>query len=116
MSVERSRLDRVFLNRVYRTGSTEALTQLLGVDAMGRRVLGMNALFWTDEDIQLIADALEVQTTVDPTPLSRREYYRAFPTARGWYLSRPLVVVATLSVAILLVLVVLTLERVVGTA
>lgn len=87
--VDRSRIDRLLVHRVYRGGSTEALTQLLAVDPMGRRVFAMNALFWADSDIARISDALGVQTTVDPTPMSRADYYREFPTARGWYVRRP---------------------------
>lgn len=114
VTVDRARIDRLLVNRVYRAGSPDALTQLLGVDSLGRRVLGMNALFWTNADIQRIADALEVTTIVDTVPLSRRDYYRAFPSARGWYVGRVAIVLATIAVAILLVLVVFTLETVVG--
>jgi hypothetical protein len=116
VSVNRARIHRLLVHRVYRSNSTESLTMLIGVDPLGRRVLGMNSLFWTDDDIQLVIDALGVQTSVDPTAIPRGDYFRELPAARAWYFSRPVIVGATVCVAILLVLVVLTLERVVGTA
>lgn len=91
VSVDLARVDRVLINRVYRTSSMEALTQLLAVDDRGRRLFGMNALFWSDADIRRVADHLGIPTTVDEAPLSRREYYAAFPMARGWYARRPAV-------------------------
>jgi hypothetical protein len=114
VTVDRSRIDRLLVNRVFRSDSGEALLQLLGVDASGGRLFGMNALFWSDDDIDGVIAALDVRTVVNPTPMSRREYYRAFPMARGWYHTRPAVVIVALAVAILLILIVLTLESVMG--
>lgn len=115
VAVERSRIDRVLLHRVYRSSSTEALTRVLGVDSLGRRVLGVNGLFWSEADIHRVIEALGVQATIDALPLSSADYYRAFPVARGWYLSRPFVVAVTVVVAILLVVVVLALQHVART-
>ncbi|GAA4265489.1 hypothetical protein [Frondihabitans peucedani] len=113
VSVQRTSIDRLLLHRVYRTGSTEALTQLLGVDSLGRRVLGMNALFWSEDDIQRVVEALDVQTTVDTLPMSAAEYHRRFPVARGWYLRWPVLIGAAAAALGVLVVVVLSLESVV---
>lgn len=88
VSVDRSRVDHVLINRVYRGSSTDALPQMLVLDADGRRVYGMNGLFWALEDISLVAEALEVQIIDDACPVSRTEYYEMYPMARGWYATR----------------------------
>lgn len=104
VSVDLGRVDRVLINRVYRTSSTEALLQLLAIDNRGHRLFGLSALFWSDDDIRRVADHLGIPTTVDNAPLSRTEYYAAFPMARGWYARRParavMVLAATALVAV----------------
>jgi len=115
-AIERSRLDRLLVNRIYRSGSTHALTQLLGVDALGRRVLAMSGLFWTDADIQAVIDALDVKTVVDTMPMSRRDYYRAFPTAREWYRSRPVFVSLVVVAGALIFVAVMALQQLSGQA
>jgi hypothetical protein len=88
VAVDRRRVDHVLVNRVYRGSSTDALPQMLVLDADDRRVYGMNGLFWSSDDIMTIAEALDVQIIEDDLPLSRREYYEMYPTARGWYAGR----------------------------
>ncbi|RKR73129.1 hypothetical protein [Frondihabitans australicus] len=88
VSIERSEIDHVVLNRVYRGSSNDSLTQMLVLDAEGRRLYGMNGLFWSKADIVRVAEALEVQVVVDDLPLSRGDYYEMFPMARGWYATR----------------------------
>ncbi|AMM21796.1 hypothetical protein AX769_18640 [Frondihabitans sp. PAMC 28766] len=87
-SVDRTAVDHVLISRVYRGSSTESLTQMLVLDAEGRRLFGMSGLFWSEADIRAIAEALDVQLVVDEQPLSRGEYYEMYPTARGWYETR----------------------------
>lgn len=102
VSVDLARVDRVLINRVYRTSSTEALTQLLAVDDRGHRLFAMNALFWSDDDIRRMADNLGIPTTVDEAPMSRSDYDAAFPMARRWYARRPaLVALVVASVALM---------------
>ncbi|ROQ36752.1 hypothetical protein EDF46_3299 [Frondihabitans sp. PhB188] len=113
-AVDLSLIDRVLVNRVYRGGSTEALTQMLAVDAMGRRLFAMNALFWSDADITTISDALDGQTTVDLSPMSRREYFREFPMARGWYLSRAAMITYVVSACVVITAAVVALRAAFG--
>lgn len=86
--IDRQRIDHLLIHRVYRIGSTDALVQLIGVDPRGQRLFGMNSLFWADDDIQRIAEALEIPTTIHPMPLSRGDYHRKVPAARPWYAGR----------------------------
>jgi hypothetical protein len=113
VAVDRARIDRVIVSRVYRPGSTDALLHLLGVDALGRRLFGLNSLFWSEDDIQRIVDVLDVQTLVDTMPISTAEYHRRFPVARGWHLRPPVLVGSTVAALGLLVVIVFLLQQVV---
>lgn len=86
--VDRAAVDHVLVSRVYRGSSTEWLTQMIVLDAEGRRLFAMSGLFWSEADINAIAEALDVQLVIDEQPLSRGEYYEMYPTARGWYETR----------------------------
>lgn len=110
-AVDRSRIDRVLVNLVYRSYSIESLTQLVALDANGRRLFRLNGVFWPDEGISAVADALGIKTTVDKVPLSRRDYYRRFPMAQAWYERRRVTLITLVVVLVVVVPLLLTIEN-----
>jgi hypothetical protein len=110
VAVERSRVDRVIVSHVYRAGTSDALLQLLAIDAEGARLFAMSELFWSRPSIQAVSDALGIPTFTDRVPISRREYYRRFPMARTWYATPVAGFACLAAVVIAMVVVVMALE------
>jgi len=77
------------LVRTYRDHSTETVTQLLALDHAGRRLFRMRSTYWSDESVEAVVDALGTPTTTLPRPLTRREFFAAYPDSPYWYESRP---------------------------
>ncbi|MCU1529733.1 MAG: hypothetical protein JWP75_3496 [Frondihabitans sp.] len=108
--VERALVDRVIMSRVYRAGTTDALLQLLAIDANGCRLFAMSELFWSPTSIRSVRDALGIPTSTIRVPISRREYYRRFPVARTWYAGRVVVVTSGAVIVAAMVAIVMALE------
>ena len=106
-----SPLERVPLDRVstvtivptYVGQAPEPVTQLLVRDAAGHRLFRMRGNFWNPGDLNAIAAALPVQTSVVKEPISLREFYRLYPGSAYWFENRPVMRVAVVVLAMLLV-------------
>jgi hypothetical protein len=109
--IDRSRVDRVIVSRVYRAGTSDALLQLLAVDAGGARLFAMDELFWSRRSIHSVSDALGIPTSIDGVPISRGEYYRRFPRARPWYARRSVSITSLAVVAAAMAAIVLALQE-----
>jgi hypothetical protein len=108
--VELARVDRVVVTHVYRAGTSDALMQLLALDADGTRLFALNELFWSRRSIRAVSDALGIPTSTTSAAMSRAEYYRRFPTARTWYANRLLVFVALAAAVAAMAFIVIALQ------
>ena len=87
--LRRDEIDSLVLVRTYRDHSTETSTQLLALDDEGRRLFRMRGTYWSETSVDAVVDALGIPTTVLPRPLTRREFFAAYPDSPYWYESRP---------------------------
>lgn len=87
--LRRREIDSLVLVRTYRDHSTETVTQLLALDDEGRRLFRMRSTYWSEASVDAVVDALGMPTTVLPRPLTRREFFAAYPDSPYWYESRP---------------------------
>lgn len=87
--LRRDDVDTLVLVRTYRDHSTETSTQLLALDDEGRRLFRMRGTYWSETSVDAVVDALGIPTTVLPRPLTRREFFAAYPDSPYWYESRP---------------------------
>jgi hypothetical protein len=87
--LRRDEIDSLVLVRTYRDHSTETVTQLLALDDERRRLFRMRGTYWSEASVEAVVDALGIPTTVLPRPLTRREFFAAYPDSPYWYESRP---------------------------
>ena len=87
--LRRDEVDSLVLVRTYRDHSTETVTQLLALDDEGRRLFRMRGTYWSESSVDAVVEALGMPTTVVPRPLTRREFFAAYPDSPYWYESRP---------------------------
>lgn len=101
--MQRVRLDdiaRVDLVPVYVGQSPETVLQLLVRDADGRRVFRLRGTYWHTGDLEKIADALPVPTHVASEPMTRAEFFDAYPGSAYWFENRPWLIAGILAVAV----------------
>ncbi|GAA4677221.1 hypothetical protein [Frondihabitans cladoniiphilus] len=101
--VDRSRIFDLVLTRVYRNNSSEFLTRLLAVDRTGRRLFRLDGIYWPTVGLEELAEALDVDVTIEEETLTRGEYFAVHPTARYWY-EKPVVVALAVMAAIVLLI------------
>lgn len=92
------RIAQVDIVEVYIGQSTETVPQLLVRDAAGRRLFRLRGTFWKPGDLERIAAALPVETTVAPEPMTITEFFEAYPTSAYWFENRPWLVATVLAV------------------
>jgi hypothetical protein len=95
-----ARIAKVDLVEVYIGQSTETVPQLLVRDAEGRRVFRLRGTFWHAGDLQKVADALPVPTTVASEPMAISEFFTAYPGSAYWFENRPWLTAGLVGLAI----------------
>ena len=95
-----TRVAKVDIVPVYVGQSAETVPQLLVRDADGRRLYRLRGTFWHPGDLERVAAALPVPTTVAPEAMTFAEFFEAYPTSAYWFENRPWLVAALLAVAI----------------
>lgn len=101
--MERVPLDRIAvvdLVEVYIGQSTETVPQLLVRDADGRRVFRLRGTFWHVGDLEKVAGALPVPTTIAPEPMTIQEFFRAYPGSAYWFENRPWLTAGLIAIAV----------------
>ena len=88
LRVERADAREVVLATTFREHTTETVRQLLVLGDDGRCLLRLRGTFWTDEALDLLADALDVPVTRTARPVPLAEFYRSWPSGRRWYEGR----------------------------
>ncbi|MGX5680898.1 hypothetical protein [Schumannella luteola] len=97
--VERDRIASTLLAHTWRPGSSEAVPQLLLLDADGVTIMRFRGAFWSIEAMQAIAAELQVPTTVAPETISLKEFYEENPRSAYWYEGRPWVAAGGVALA-----------------
>lgn len=97
--VERSAIASVVLSQTWRTGSSEAVPQLVVLDEDGVCIGRLRGAFWTRESMESVAEALQVPVHVEPDTISLREFYELHPGSAYWYEGRPWISAAGVAVA-----------------
>lgn len=87
--LRRDSIETLVLVSTYRDHSTETYPQLLALDASGRRLFRMRGTYWSEESVATVVEALGTPTVTLPRPLTRREFFAAYPDSPYWYESRP---------------------------
>lgn len=83
------RIAQVDLVPVYIGQSPEPVLQLLVRDADGRRLFRMRGTYWHTGDLERVAAALPVPTTVATEPIPVADFFRAYPSSAYWFENRP---------------------------
>jgi hypothetical protein len=91
---------KVDLVPVYVGQSPETVPQLLVRDADGARLFRLRGTYWHTGDLETIANALPVPTTVAAEPMSVSEFFVAYPGSAYWFEDRPWLVAGMLAVVI----------------
>lgn len=97
------RIAAVHLVPTFVGNSHEVVTQLLVRDAEGRRLYRMRGSYWNRDDLERVADALPVPARVESEPMTRREFYAAYPGAAFWFENRPWLVAGLVAAAAVVV-------------
>jgi hypothetical protein len=98
-SVDRSSVASAVIAQTWRPGSSEAVPQLLLLDADGNRLIRFRGTFWSLESMEEVVSALGVTVTFEKEPVSLREFFEAHPTAAYWYEGKPWVAAVGIVVA-----------------
>ncbi len=95
-----TRIAKVDLVPVYVGQSPETVPQLLVRDAGGARLFRLRGTYWHTGDLEKVAQALPVPTTVAAEPMSISEFFAAYPGSAYWFENRPWLVAGVLAVVI----------------
>lgn len=83
----------VLLSQTYRGSSSDTVPQLLALDNAGLRLFRMRGIYWSRDAMRQVAEAIGAPMTIDPVPMSLREYYQRHPGVAYWYEGRPWIAV-----------------------
>jgi len=78
-------LGRVVLLNLYSSGSLDTNQQLFVTDADGRLLVRMRGQFWSDTDMELLADTLDVPVVRVPEPVTLADLNRLRPELLYWF-------------------------------
>jgi len=101
-SVPRSAIDRLVLVTTYGPSIDHPTRELLGFSAEGAHLFRIRGAVWGDAGIARVIQALDVQVTELPKPLSLADFHRRYPASRAWYERRQTVAWAAAVAALLL--------------
>ncbi|MDH6181892.1 hypothetical protein M2152_002074 [Microbacteriaceae bacterium SG_E_30_P1] len=98
-TVRRADVATAVIARAWRNGSSESRTELLLKNDADHTIMRFSGTFWSDEDIDAVAEAVGATVVHETTPLSSREFFSRHPGAAYWYEGRPWVAVIGVGVA-----------------
>lgn len=76
---------RVVLLNLYASGSLDTNLQLFATDDDGRLLVRMRGQFWSDDDMELLADSLDVPVVRVPEPVTLADLNRLRPELLYWF-------------------------------
>ncbi|MGN7799329.1 hypothetical protein [Leifsonia sp. 22587] len=75
----------VILVHVYESSTLEALPQLFVATAQGRLLIRMRGQFWSQADMERVAEELDVPVTRPEEPMTMNQLRRAWPRLLYWF-------------------------------
>lgn len=85
MTFPHATVGRVVLLNLYSSGSLDTNQQLFVTDADGNLLVRMRGQFWSDEDMELVADTLDVPVVRVPEPVTLADLNRLRPELLYWF-------------------------------
>ncbi len=80
---------KLLLLPIYRGLTLETETHLFAIGHDGRTLLRMRARYWSNEDIQRVADTLDVPATIISEPQTINQFRSEHPSLLFWFERRP---------------------------
>jgi len=85
VSIPADSIDSVLLLELYQSGTLDTHPQLFVTDHDGRFLLRMRGQYWSRDDMDAVADLLEVPIIQVPDPVTLRELHQARPELLYWF-------------------------------
>ncbi|WP_394771008.1 hypothetical protein [Lacisediminihabitans sp.] len=105
----------IVLAHTFGASSADTLPQLIVRNRAGTRILRMRGLFWTEDSMLAVANAIGEEVQVEKEPMSTAEFFARYPGSAYWFENRRGLTIAALAVALLVCVgVVLGLMRLLG--
>ncbi|TXK18486.1 hypothetical protein [Homoserinibacter sp. GY 40078] len=95
------RIARVLFVPTYVGAAPDPVTQLLVVDAEGKRLFRMRGSFWHAEDLVRLAAAVPAPLEVVPDPIPISDFYRTYPRSAYWFEDRRWLQITLVTAAVL---------------
>jgi len=86
--IARDRVHSLVLATTYGSTVERTTRELVAFDAAGSHLFRLRADVWGDNGIDEVVEALGVQVTDEPRPVSLRDFVRRYPASRAWYEQR----------------------------
>lgn len=86
--IARDRVHSLVLATVHGSSVDRSSRELVAFDADGEHLFRLRADVWGDDGLDRVVEALGVQVTEEPRPVSARDFARRYPTSRAWYEQR----------------------------
>ena len=106
--VTRDRIAKLVLATTYCSAVDRSSRELVALDERGRHAFRMRADVWGDAGLDQVVEALGVQVSEDPRPVSARAFAKQHPTSRSWYEQRGTYLVVGIVAAVALTVLVLS--------
>lgn len=81
-------------------GHADSQPQLLAFDRDGQRAFRMRGIYWSRDDMVLIAEAIGAPVLFEPDPMTTAEFYATYPGVAYWYEGRPWLAISGIAVAL----------------
>ncbi|ROP64215.1 hypothetical protein [Curtobacterium sp. PhB115] len=86
--IPRARVHSLVLATTFGSSVDRTMRELVAFDETGAHLFRIRADVWGDDGLERVVDALGVQVSDDPRPVSARAFARRYPASRAWYEQR----------------------------
>ncbi|WP_188510443.1 hypothetical protein [Conyzicola nivalis] len=93
----------IVLVRTFEGGGAETVPQLFVCDHDGNQVIRLRGQFWSESDMRIVCDELDVTVTELNESVTPRELLERYPGLLYWFERRPVLAAALFSAAVLVV-------------
>ncbi|TXN32469.1 hypothetical protein [Lacisediminihabitans profunda] len=91
----------IVLAHTFGASSADTLPQLIVRDRAGTRMLRMRGLYWTEESMLAVANAIGEEVQVVKEPMTSAEFFARYPGSAYWFENRRGLAIAALAAALL---------------
>jgi hypothetical protein len=93
-------VDQIVICETDDSSSPDTVPQLLALDAEGKRLFRMRGLYWSIEDMHVVANAIGAPVAIDTAQLTPKQFYVKYRGAAYWYEGKPWLTVLGIAVAV----------------